>query len=77
MNTNDKPPPPPPNGRDKYFLRILVVFGIIMLCFGTATMVLAIIGHPSDQVIVRLVSAMGAMFSGMLGLSIGYLTGRR
>lgn len=62
---------------DRYFFRILILFGAIMLGFSLVTVFVAILGDPSDQVIGRMVSAMGSMFTGMLGLTIGYLTGRR
>jgi hypothetical protein len=54
----------------------LLIFGSIILAFGLASVVLTVFGHPSDQVIFRMVSAMSSMFTGMLGLTIGYLTGR-
>jgi len=62
--------------RDKFFLRVLIVFGAIMLGFGAAATILAIWGDASDQIILRVVNAMGSMFTGMLGLAVGYLGGR-
>jgi hypothetical protein len=64
-------------GRDRTFLMILGGFGFLAVCFGGAAMLLIGFGHPSDQVVLRLVTAMGSLFTGMLGLAIGYLTGRR
>jgi hypothetical protein len=63
--------------RDRTFIRILLIFGTIILLFGLAAVVLTVWGHPSDKVIFRMVGAMGSMFTGLLGLTIGYLTGRR
>lgn len=63
--------------RDTSFLWILTVFGVILVMFGLVAVIVTVWGDPSEKVIFRLIGAMGSMFSGMLGLTIGYLTGRR
>jgi len=63
--------------RDHTFLVILCIFGGLMCLFGVLAICLTLWGHPSDKVIYRLINAMGGMFAGMLGLAIGYLTGRK
>ena len=64
------------NGRDKTFIRIIQILAGVMVCFGVATLLLTIFGNPSDQVIFRVLSGFGAMFTGMIGLALGYLSGR-
>ncbi len=64
-------------GRDKSFLRILALFGVILIVFGMVAIALTIWGDPSEKVIFRVIGAMGSMFTGMLGLAVGYLTGRK
>ena len=63
------------NGRDRTFLRLIMVLATVMILFGVATMILAAAGEPSDKVIYRLISGFGAMFTGMIGLALGYLYG--
>ena len=65
------------NGRDRTLLRLIMVLAAVMVLFGIATLVLAIAGEPSDKVIFRLISGFGAMFTGMIGLALGYLSGRK
>ena len=47
-----------------------------MILLRTGDPILAICGDPSDQVIYRLLGGFGAMFTGMIGLALGYLSGR-
>ena len=52
------------NGRDKTFIRLILILASVMILFGLATLVLAIAGEPSDKVIYRLIGGFGAMFTG-------------
>lgn len=48
----------------------------VTICFGAAAVILGIYSNPSDPVIIRVIGAFGAMFSGIVGLAIGYISGR-
>ena len=63
--------------RDKVFIRLIVILAVVMIGFGIATLILALEGTPSDRVIFRVLSGFGAMFTGMIGLCLGYLSGRK
>ena len=63
-------------GRDKTFLIILTILATVMILFGIASMILIAAGEGSDNIALRLINAMGAMFTGLIGLTVGYLTGR-
>jgi membrane protein DedA with SNARE-associated domain len=39
--------------------------------------ILALFGNPSQTLSLRVVGALGAMFSSVVGLIVGYLVGRR
>lgn len=64
-------------GRDKTFLVIVGVLFAFLFCFGVGAVVLSITGDPSDQVSLRVISAIGGMFSSVIGVVLGYLVGRR
>ena len=62
--------------RDKTFVRTILVLSSVAVLFGFASLVLAIASDPSDAVILRIIGAFGAMFSGIVGLVVGYISGR-
>ena len=63
-------------GRDQFFVRMVLILAFVMLCFGVASMLLAIYTDASDPVIMRLIGAFGSMFTGIVGLIVGYVSGR-
>ncbi len=62
--------------KDKAFLWIIGGLFCFMTFFGLGAIVLSIIQDPSDQVSLRIVGAIGSMFSSCVGLVLGYLVGR-
>jgi hypothetical protein len=63
--------------RDRTFLiTIGFLFGFMVL-FGFGVTMLALFGNPSQTLSLRVVGALGSMFSAVCGLVIGYLVGRR
>lgn len=65
------------NGRDKFFVRVMLILAVIVVLFGAASILLAIYLKPSDPVILRIIGGIGSMFAGLVGLAVGYLSGRR
>ncbi len=62
---------------DRLFKWVILVLGGFMLVFGVGSLILVAINHPSDAIAFRLIGAIGAMFTGVIGLVIGYMTGRK
>ena len=48
-----------------------------MFLFGLGAVILALATETSDTVSLRVVGALGGMFSGIVGIAIGYMVGRR
>jgi hypothetical protein len=63
--------------RDRAFVFIIGGLFTFMVCFGIGATILSLTGDPSDQVTLRVVGAIGSMFSSVIGLVLGYLVGRR
>jgi membrane protein DedA with SNARE-associated domain len=64
-------------GRDRTFLIILGGLFVFMCLFGIGATILGLVGDASDQVTLRVLGAIGSMFSSVVGLILGYIVGRR
>jgi hypothetical protein len=63
--------------RDRTFLIIVAGLFVFMTLFGIGAVILGLTHESSDTVTLRVVGAIGSMFSSMIGLVLGYLVGRR
>ena len=63
--------------RDQTFLYVLGAAFAFLVLFGLAATILAIVGDPSDTVTLRVLGAIGSMFSSIIGLILGYMVGKR
>jgi biotin transporter BioY len=63
--------------RDRTFLIVIFCLFGFMVMFGIGVTILALFGNPSQTLSLRVLGAIGSMFSAVVGLVIGYLVGRR
>ena len=61
---------------DKFLIWVLLILAALILVFGIGSIMLAI-ESDNESVTLRVIGALGAMVTGLIGVAIGYISARK
>lgn len=61
--------------RDRLFTRVVYLLTAIVVLYGAGIVAVLLFVQPDESVVLRFISSMGTIFSGLLGMCTGYLMG--
>ena len=61
---------------DKFLIWVLLILAALILVFGIGSIMLAI-ESDNEYVTLRVIGALGAMVTGLIGVAIGYISARK